>query len=83
MPVKGVAAPVGRPVAAAVKPEPVIRRGDPVTLVAESPGFSVSQDGIAMSDAAPGKRLAVKIEGSKSAVQAIALEAGRATLPGW
>ncbi len=36
-----------------------------------------------MGDAPPGGRFMVKVEDSKSPVQAIALEAGRATLPGW
>lgn len=66
-----------------VKAEPVIRRGDPVMLVAEQGGFSVSADGTAMSDAAPGARVSIKMEGAKSPVQAIAVEAGKATLPGW
>lgn len=70
-------------VAASAKAEPVIRRGDPITLVAGSEGFSVSADGTAMADAAPGARLQVKVEGAKTLVQAIAVEAGKATLPGW
>ncbi|NNM77062.1 hypothetical protein HJG53_09130 [Sphingomonas sp. ID1715] len=69
--------------AAPVKVEPVIRRGDPVTLVAGQSGFSVSADGTAMADAAPGARLQIKVEGAKAPVQAIALETGKATLPGW
>ncbi|GAO39781.1 hypothetical protein SCH01S_39_00660 [Sphingomonas changbaiensis NBRC 104936] len=68
---------------AAVKAEPVIRRGDPVTLEASQSGFAVSADGIAMGDAAPGERLQVKMEGAKAPVQAVAVEAGKATLPGW
>lgn len=68
---------------APVKAEPVIRRGDPVTLAAAQPGFSVTADGVAMADAAPGARLMVKVEGAKAPVQAIAVEAGKATLPGW
>ena len=69
--------------AALVKAEAVIRRGDPVTLEAGQSGFSVSADGIAMGDAAPGARVQVKVEGAKAPVQAIAVEAGKATLPGW
>lgn len=68
---------------AAVKAEPVIRRGDPVTLEASRDGFAVTADGVAMNDAAPGARLQVKVEGGKSPVQAIAVEAGKAALPGW
>lgn len=69
--------------AVAARAEPVIRRGDPVTLSAGQNGFSVTADAIAMSDAAPGGRVQVKVEGAKSPVQAIALKAGKATLPGW
>ncbi|ODU21584.1 MAG: hypothetical protein ABS87_05630 [Sphingomonas sp. SCN 67-18] len=65
------------------KADPVIRRGDPVLLSANSEGFSVSSNGVAMSDAAPGARFTVRIEGMKTPVQAIATEAGQATLPGW
>lgn len=68
---------------AAAKLAPVIRRGDPITLSAGRSGFSVTADAIAMADAAPGERVQVKVEGGKAPVQAIALEAGRATLPGW
>lgn len=66
-----------------VKAEPVIRRGDLVTLSAASQGFSVSSNGVAMSDAAPGARFTVRIDGVKNPVQAIAVDAGQATLPGW
>lgn len=68
---------------AAARAEPVIRRGDSITLTAESRGFAVSADGVAMTDAAPGARFQVKVEGARAAVQAIAVEPGRATLPGW
>lgn len=83
-----VAAPVataGAParIAAPVKAEPVIRRGDPIVIEAGSPGFSISREGVAMADAAPGARFAVRVDGAKGPVQAVALEAGRATLPGW
>ena len=62
---------------------PVIRRGDPVMVEAGTDGFSVTRAGIALGDAAPGARLAVKIDDAKGPVQAIAVESGRATLPGW
>jgi flagellar basal body P-ring formation protein FlgA len=66
-----------------VKAAPVIRRGDPVMLEAGSAGFSITRDGIAMADAAPGARFAVKVAETRAPVQAVALSAGRATLPGW
>ncbi len=69
--------------AVAIKAEPVIRRGDPVTIEAGQGSFTVSSDGIAISDAAPGARVQIKVDGAKGPVQAIAVQAGRATLPGW
>ncbi len=71
------------PVAAAVKPEIVIKRGDPVTIAAGAAGFSITREGIAMSDAPSGGRLFVNVDGTKKPVQAIAIDAGRATLPGY
>lgn len=79
-----------RPVAAAASPaavtakaEPVIRRGDPVTVEAGNAGFSITRDGIAVGDAAPGARFMVKVDPAKPPIQAVAIESGRATLPGW
>jgi flagellar basal body P-ring formation protein FlgA len=73
-------APAARAVPAMLAPtkaEPVIRRGDPVLIEAGSPGFSISREGVAVGDAPPGGRVMIK------PVQAVAVEAGRATLPGW
>ncbi len=67
----------------ATKPEIVIKRGDPVTIEAGAPGFSISREGVAMSDAPSGGRLFVNVDGTKKPVQAIAIETGRATLPGY
>lgn len=61
----------------------VIKRGDPVTISAGTNGFSITREGVAMGDAAPGARFFVKCEDAKNPVQAVAVEAGRATLPGW
>ena len=69
-------------VIAAPKPVPVIKRGDPVTIVAGSDGFSVTRDGIAMGDAVAGARVAVQVEPGKPPVQTIAVEPGKVTLPG-
>ncbi len=77
-------APATTPVAAApAKPEIVIKRGDPVSVEVNTAGFSVTRDGVAMTDAAVGARLLVDVNGPKKPIQAIALEAGRATLPGF
>ena len=79
-------APAARAVPAMLAPtkaEPVIRRGDPVLIEAGSPGFSISREGVAVGDAPPGGRVMIKVDGSNTPVQAVAVEAGRATLPGW
>ncbi|KQU61712.1 hypothetical protein ASG67_00515 [Sphingomonas sp. Leaf339] len=65
------------------KAEPVIRRGDAVTIEAGSNGFAISRDGVAIGDAAPGARFGVRVDGATAPVQAVAVAAGRATLPGW
>lgn len=69
--------------APAAKPEIVIKRGDPVTVEVKTAGFSVTRDGVAMSDAAAGGRFLVDVDGPKKPIQAIAITAGRATLPGY
>lgn len=48
--------------AAAVKAAPVVRRGDPVEIVAESVSFSVSAQAIAQEDGAAGERIRVKTD---------------------
>jgi flagella basal body P-ring formation protein FlgA len=89
VPVHAVAVPVAAPRPAApvavapIKLAAVIKRGDPVTIAAGSPGFSITREGIAMADAAPGARFLVKVDAGKAPVQAVAIESGRATLPGW
>ena len=76
------AAPRAMP-AIAVKAEPVIRRGDPVVIEAGSDGFSITREGVAMADAAPGGHFPVRIDAARQPIQAVALASGRATLPGW
>lgn len=66
-----------------LRAEPVIRRGDPITVEAGSAGFSITREGVAMGDAAPGVRLLVKIDEKKPPIQAVAIEPGRARLPGF
>lgn len=69
--------------APAAKPEIVVKRGDPVMIEAGSAGFSITRDGVAMGDAPAGGRLMVRVDQNKPPIQAIALETGRVTLPGW
>jgi flagella basal body P-ring formation protein FlgA len=62
---------------------PVIKRGDPVTIEAGQNGFSITREGIAMGDAPAGARVLIRVADAKTPVQAVAVESGRATLPGW
>ncbi len=77
------AAPATAAPAAPVKAIPVIRRGDTITIAVGANGFSITRDGVAMNDAPAGGRLMVRIDDRKPPVQAIAVEPGRARLPGW
>ncbi len=63
--------------------EMVVRRGDPVDLIAETDGFSVSLTAIAQEDGAPGSRIRVKAEGQNNVIFAEVIEAGRVKLPGF
>jgi flagellar basal body P-ring formation protein FlgA len=86
VPVKSAPRPVAAravPAVAAAKPEPVIRRGDAVSLEVGAAGFSITRDGVAMGDAPVGGRVPVQVEQGKPPIQAVALEPGRAGLPGW
>jgi len=65
------------------KAEPVVRRGDPVDVTAESNGFSVSVSAIAQEDGAPGSRIRVKADGKNNPIFAEVIEAGRVKLPGF
>ncbi|TPG20615.1 hypothetical protein EAH87_08820 [Sphingomonas koreensis] len=65
------------------KAEIVIKRGDPVMVEASDSGFSISREAIAMGNAAVGDRFMAKGDGDKAPFQAVAVESGRATLPGW
>ena len=82
------AAVAGKPLpVVAAKAAPVIRRGDPVLIEAGGSdaggGFSITREGIAAADAAPGARVAVRVDGAPQPVQAVAVATGRVTLPGW
>ncbi|MDG5488982.1 flagella basal body P-ring formation protein FlgA [Sphingomonas sp. BGYR3] len=72
----------GRP-APESKAEPVIKRGDAVRVQAMSSGFAISRDGVAMGDAAVGGRVLIRVDDKKPPIQAVAVEPGVATLPGW
>ncbi|MCW4462490.1 flagella basal body P-ring formation protein FlgA [Sphingomonas sp. BT-65] len=69
--------------AAPVKAEAVIKRGDPVLVEAGAAGFSITREGLAMADAPAGGRVLVKVDDKRPPVAAIAVEPGRARLPGF
>jgi flagella basal body P-ring formation protein FlgA len=69
------------PVTAPIKAEPVIRRGDAVTIQVATGAFAVTRDGVALSDAPAGGRLRIKIDDRPNPVQAVAVEPGLATIP--
>lgn len=76
-------APAGPAPVTIARADPVIRRGDPVLIEAGQDGFAITREGIAQADAAPGARVAIRVEGTPLPVQAVAVASGRATLPGW
>jgi flagella basal body P-ring formation protein FlgA len=73
--------------AAPVKADPVVRRGDPVDLIAETGGFSVSVSATAQEDGLPGARIRVKTQAdARSQGQILfaeVIEQGRVKLPGF
>jgi flagella basal body P-ring formation protein FlgA len=73
---------VQAPAPVPAKPEMVIKRGDTVTLEAGGVGFSITREGVAMGDAPVGGRVMIKVDEKKPPIQAIAVEAGLAKLPG-
>ena len=83
------AAPQPKPAAAAPAParpvpaaraEAVIKRGDAVSVEVNAAGFSITREGIAVSDAPAGGRVSIKVDEKKPPIQAIAIEPGRARL---
>jgi len=67
----------------AAKPDLAVRRGDPVDLVAETNGFSVSVSATAQEDGAPGSRIRVKADGKNAPIFAEVIDAGKVRLPGF
>jgi flagella basal body P-ring formation protein FlgA len=72
---------------APMKAEPVVRRGDPVDLIADTGGFSVSVTATAQEDGAPGARIRVKTDRDGrpqgQIIFAEVIESGRVKLPGF
>ncbi|MEH3106318.1 MAG: flagella basal body P-ring formation protein FlgA [Sphingomonas fennica] len=61
----------------------VVRRGDPVELSAGSAGFSVSMQGIAQEDGAPGARIRVKVDPKNPPMYAEVVDMGLVRLAGF
>jgi len=77
----------GASATASMAAQPVIRRGDPVDLIADNNGFSVSVSATAQEDGAPGARIRVKTDGGDKPngqiIFAEVIDAGRVKLPGF
>ncbi|WP_294389967.1 flagella basal body P-ring formation protein FlgA [uncultured Sphingomonas sp.] len=69
--------------AAPIRAEPVVRRGDPVDLIADTPGFTVSVSAMAQEDGAPGARIRIKTDSQKGPIFAEVVDAGLVKLPGF
>ena len=69
--------------AAAVKTEPIIRRGDQIELVADGGSFSVSTVAVAEQDGAPGDHIRVRPTAKPGTVIGVVAEDGRVLLPGF
>lgn len=70
-------------VAMVAKVEPIVRRGDPVDLIAGADGFSVSIAATAQEDGAPGARIRVRTDAKTPPLFAEVIDAGRVRLPGF
>lgn len=69
--------------AVAVKAAPLVRRGDPVEIVAESTSFSVSAQAIAQEDGAAGDRIRVKTDPKAPVIFAEIVDMGVVRVPGF
>lgn len=67
----------------AARPEPIIRRGDPVALVVVSGSFTVSRQAVAEQDGAPGDRIRVRTEPRKPPITGQVLPDGRVAMAGF
>lgn len=74
---------VSQPSASTARVAPVIRRGDPVSLVVMSGSFTVSRRGVAEQDGAPGDRIRVRTEPRTPPMVGHVLADGRVALTGF
>lgn len=78
-----VAAVAMSPGFARVRAEPVVRRGDPVAMTVENESFSITLEGVAEQDGAPGDRIRVRTDDKGGPRMAQVVDAGRVTIPGF
>ncbi|HEY0115042.1 MAG TPA: flagella basal body P-ring formation protein FlgA [Allosphingosinicella sp.] len=67
----------------ASRAEPIIRRGDPVSLVVVSGSFTVSRQAVAEQDGAPGDRIRVRTEPRTPPIVGQVLPDGRVAMNGF
>ncbi len=65
------------------KSAPMIRRGDPVELIADAGSFSVSSDGIADEDGAAGQRIRIRIDRDRPPIVGEVVDIGLVRLAGF
>jgi flagellar basal body P-ring formation protein FlgA len=70
-------------VARAARAQPIIRRGDPVSLVVVTGSFTVSRQGVADQDGAPGDRIRVRTEPRAAPLVGQVLPDGRVAMGGF
>ena len=68
------------PVTRVARAEPIVRRGDPVSLVVTTGSFTVSRQAVAEQDGAPGDRIRVRTEPRKPPIIGQVLPDGRVAM---
>jgi flagella basal body P-ring formation protein FlgA len=68
------------PVTRVARAEPIVRRGDPVSLVVTTGSFTVSRQAVAEQDGAPGDRIRVRTEPRKPPIVGQVLPDGRVAM---
>ena len=83
----GRAVPAVLPAYAAPEPQasvaPAVRKGDRVTLAAQGPGFRVTVDAVAETDAIAGARIRLRNRVSGEVIQGLVGDGGEISLPGF
>jgi flagella basal body P-ring formation protein FlgA len=72
-----------RAVVRTARAEPIVRRGDPVSLVVMSGGFTVARQAVADQDGAPGDRIRVRTEPRAAPIVGRVLADGRVEMTGF